>query len=221
MTTTLGDFHSTVSAEVKRGNSLDSIIPGRVKLAVQFLERNYTAQYMKTFLEVTLNPEAGEPRVVALPSEIKSVRWLKIAESEIYYDLKSITPQDMRLRPTAGMPEKFWKSGTSRLILDRVPDKAYVLEGELMLFTDWPTDTNATHYLLNRASDLLLAQTMIHLGNYLRDDQIIKQYRGARDESLRTYITSEVEGEFDGMDAQMAYSPHYGIPDSYLVEGQS
>lgn len=218
MPTTLGEFHSLVKDEVKRGDSLDSIIPLRVKLAVQFLERNYSMEYMRSFMEATLDPNVSSPKVITLPAATKSVRFLRAVGTTNYHYLKHGGSKDQQVVYDEGLPEHFWKLGLSQVILDRKPDKAYKLEGELILYTDWPTATNSTPWLLQHGLDLLLAQTMLHMGNFLRDDQIIKQYRGSRDEALRTMMLAEQETSYDGMDSEMAYSPKYGFASEFIAE---
>jgi hypothetical protein len=45
----LGEFHSNVETTLNRGTTLTSRIPGRVKQAVMWLERNYTFSHMERF----------------------------------------------------------------------------------------------------------------------------------------------------------------------------
>ena len=210
----LGEFHTVVSSEVKRGTSLDAVIPLRVSMAVAMLERNLTMQYMRLFIEIVLIPSDTSPRLVQLPSDIKSVRFLRITDSfGLYKELKKFDLKD-QMKLTTGRPEGYTFNGRSMIMLDKTPDSAYTIEGEIKFFTAWPTDLTATPWLVTSAPDLLLAQTMVLIGNYLRDVQIVAQYRGWRDECLKTLVSSETEFEYDAMDTEMAYSPKYGIPDS-------
>lgn len=211
----LGEFHTMLSGEVKRGTSLDSIIPQRVSMAAAMLERNFTMQYMKQHVEVTLNILDAQPRLILQPADIKSIGWLRLTstESSLYRNLKKIDPRDLAKLET-GEPSAYWLSGRSQIVLDKIPDENFVVEGELKFFTDWPTDTDATPWLVIRAPDVLMAQSMVLIGNYLRDMEIIKHYRGWRDECLKTLFLSEQEIENDNLDTEMAYAPFYGFPDS-------
>lgn len=213
----LGELHTFVKDECKRGASLDSIIPLRVSMAASMLERNYTMQYMKQTVEITLNILDTQPRLITQPTDIKSIGWLRTIDTQtnLYKKLKLINPNDLAFLDS-GLPSGYWLSGRSVIVLDKIPLANYVLEGYFKFFTDWPTDTDATPWLCSRASDVLAAQTMILIGNYLRDMQIVTHYRGWRDECLKTLFNSEQEIEYDGLDTEMAYAPHYGLPDTVL-----
>ena len=205
----LGDFHQLVSQDVKRGNSLDSVIPLRVAMAAMFLERNYSMLYMRQPIEITLNPADANPRFIDLEQDVKSIGYLRYMDSDGNYQrLSRVSPLDIA-QLVEGPPGGFWFSGRSAIILDKTPDDAYVLEGEGKFYTNWPSDLSARPWLVTRAADLLLAQTMIYIGNHLRDLQIVQQYRGMRDESLKTVMLSEEESEYDGMDAQISYASKY------------
>lgn len=208
----LGEFHTLISAEVKRGNSLDTIIPLRVAMAAKMLERNYSMQYMRTYIEVAVNKEDVNSRVVSLPTDIKSVGWLRYLDSNNYYQsIKLIDPRDIA-QLISGPPSGYSLSGRSSLILDKTPDANYTISGEVKFFTAWPTDNSAAPWLVSQAFDILMAQTMILIGNYLRDTGIVAQYRGWRDECLKTLMNSEAEISYDGLDTEMAYAPFYGFP---------
>lgn len=208
----LAGFHALVKEELKRGSSLDALIPTRTGLAAKFLERNYSWQYMKHTVEVYTNPNDASPRDVTMPSDLKSVRWLRaVNDAGDYVPVRRIDPRDLQ-RLEIGMPGGFWHSGRTVIRLDKTPDKVYVLEGEFVFYTVWPTDTDALPWLTEQAPDLLLAQTMVLFGNYLRDIGMVQQYRGMRDEALKTAYNDDAEVMYDGMDDEMAYSPKYGFP---------
>jgi hypothetical protein len=207
----LGQFHSLVTAEVKRGNSLDNIIPLRVELAVKFLERNFSYGYMGRRIEVLLDPSVADPKHVALGADVKAVKWLRYTQPESgnYFYL---TKEDAQLQVAAGAGYATTYSlvGDDSIVLDKTPTAIYTLEGEVFFYTDWSQDALAEHWILRNAPDLLLSQTMLGIGNYLRDMQMIQHYRGARDEALKTSLLAEDAADYDGINTEMAYSPAYG-----------
>lgn len=206
----LGEFKAFVKADLKRGSSLDALIPARAQMAARFLERNWTFQYMKVFVNVVLNPSDPNPKLVEFPHSIKSTPWLRTAKDDEYTYLKLLDPRDL-LRSGTGPPSAYWRSGRANIVLDRVPDQAYVIEGQLVFYTSWPTDDEAQPWLLENGSDVVLGQTMMFFAAYLRDNAMFGLYKGLRDEGVRTMLLADQEEQWDGAGMEIGYTPFNGL----------
>jgi hypothetical protein len=62
----LETFHGDISGALRRGSSLDTLIPSTTRQAALWLEQNYTFRYMKRFGRVTINPTATAPERIEL-----------------------------------------------------------------------------------------------------------------------------------------------------------
>lgn len=201
---------------MKRGTSLDSYIPGQTKLAVQWIERNYTFTYMEVFRLLQL--VTGD-RIVPMPKNvaIKSVKFIRLINLDGTYGyLKSVGPQDlMGLRANttvpAGndvVPRAYFRIGLSQLVLDAVPDTEWSGEAIFYEYTDWPTDLATQHPLLSIAADVLLAQVQLFMAvNILKDDRMAALYKATRDEGLNTLTRAEDETAYGGTNESMVYAP--------------
>lgn len=201
----LGEFHSEVSSFLKRGTALDSVIPTFVRQAARFLERNYNFLYMERFVETTV--VAGDRYIILPSTRVKQVnffRW-RDGEGEFSY-LRTVNPKD-QLAWGDVRPSGYWRDGSVGLVLDSVTDAT--LEGELQIveMTDWPTNPNSEHWLIDNAEDVLLAQSMMIAATSQRDTAMYQVYLNARNEGLKTIIDSDIEARFSNSDQVMQYSP--------------
>ena len=202
----LGEFHSLVSTSLRRGTSLDNVIPVYSKLAHQWMERNYDFKYMEVFRILQL---VEGDRTVNLPSNrvMKSIMFIRIIDdSESYIKLRKGTATDFKGTRTQ-IPTGFWISGNDTIVFNNTPDKEYSGEAIFTEFTDWPVASTGRHPMIDMAADVLLYQTLIHMAAYLRDAEMVTAYKLLRDESLTTLLLSEDETRFEGEALGMAYIP--------------
>jgi hypothetical protein len=205
-----------VSDSLRRGTSLDALIPAQTKLAVQWLERNYTFLYMEVFRLLQIG---ADDRIIPLPPSvaIKSIKFIRtIGTDGAYQYLKRIQPEDLlglRSATTTpagndNVPRAFFMVGVNQLVLDAVPSESYNGEAIFREYTDWPTDTASKHPLLQMASDVLLAQTQWFMAvNVMKDLRMAEVYKVARDEGVNTLTRAEDESAYGGADNQMVYAP--------------
>jgi hypothetical protein len=190
----LGEFHNEISSIIGRGSQYNTAIPAWTRRACRWLERNYTLQYMKQFVSVTIDlAVASTPRYIELGSApLKSIKMFRWIVNEEYFNLKMIDPEDLD-RLEVGQPRQYWLDGVRRIVLDKTPDEN--LEGELQLirYSSWPTELTAGHYLLDAAEDVLMAQTLIMAAPVLRDPKLISTWTQVRDEGLNTLTRSDDE----------------------------
>lgn len=205
----LSDVHEEVRNSLARGTAFDSEIPQYVKKAARWLEREYNFRYMQRYGEFTLKTDAVEPRVIELPhTRVKSVRFLREVDSEdnsyIYYT--KIDPADNTSKEE-GQPLAYWPSGQNHIILDRDPKENIDLEIGWWEYTAWPTDGGDTHWLIENAFDVLVAQTMIFFAARLRDPRMRQLFAPDRDEGIKSVFKVEEDAEFEDTSMQMEYHP--------------
>lgn len=199
----LGEFHTEMSTIIRRGTSVDDLIPGFVRRAARWIERNRSLQYMRQFVTLEIDPDIlTTPQYVSLENtDIKLVRmfrWVPSDDSDYIY-LKKCEPQDI-LAPATGTPYNYWLDGTSRIVLSATPTE--VLSGELYIekYSSWPTADASTHWLIAYAEDALLAQSMYYFGRHARDRGIMEAAQADRNEALITLLAAEQDSEWSDSD---------------------
>jgi hypothetical protein len=212
----LGEFHSNVETALNRGTTLTTRIPGRVKQAVMWLERNYTFSHMERF---RLLQVVALDRTVDLPSNeiIKGFKFCRFINGDgSYRYLNKINPQDSLGIVTKDSsaassditPSAFWTIGNQLMVFNAVPSANMTGEAMWWSYTDWPTDLASEHALLSVASDVLLAQTLMFLAAFdLRDMRMMAAWKELRDEGVNTLTRAEDEAQYSGQSISMVYVP--------------
>lgn len=165
----LTDFTAMVKDEANKGTRLDAIIPLRIQMAVQRLERRYTMKYMERFVIISLDPGAAEPRAVAFPANgMKGVNFMRYScvRTGQYRYLHQCDSQDV-LSDDQCNPTGYWFDGTQYIWFDNTVQEALELEFSFNEMSAWPP-TNDEHWLLTNAADCLLAETMMLLATRAR-----------------------------------------------------
>ena len=202
----LSEFNSLVSTYLKRGTSLDAIIPKAAPMALSFLERNYTFKYMEVFKTVQLM--AGD-RTITLPLNMvtKSISMMRFINNDgSYKEINRVMPRDLK-GTGVGCPTGYWLSGTTTIVFDMTSPSNVNGEAILNVFTTWPTGPDETHPLLIMASDVMIYQTLINMAAYMRDSELVGAYKLMRDEGLNTLTRSDDELRYDSEHSAMAYEP--------------
>jgi hypothetical protein len=208
----LGDFHTLVSTEINAGTTLDAQIPGAVRRAALYIERNYDMAYMRK-ADNSLSWIANDRRIL-LPADFKRDEHLKVASPEDvnrvlghlrkvdegdYLDLYEDTTETQT--GTAARPKAFTlfpetqPDGSIRyaILSVPIPDAAYRLRMTYYAWTSWPTDLSRTHFLLSYGEDALLARTMQNLASTYRDQEMVALWRPAFEEGIRTLLQHDTE----------------------------
>jgi hypothetical protein len=203
----LGAFHALVSSTVKRGTTLDALIPDITRQAARWLERNYTFQYMHRYVTFSLDPTAGNPRAVPFPSvRVKSIRFVKLQDEDgLFHFMEKADPRQLIETETA-IPTHYWLDAFDNIWFNNTPDKVYPAEMDYASYTDWVgLSASSTPWLTEHADDVLLALTVLLLGPVMRDDAMMARYKILRDEGLRTLLLSEEELESTNTNEVMQY----------------
>lgn len=196
----LGQFHSRVSGAIKRGSSLDAIIPFWVSDAARILEQNYTFSWMRNTNTVTF-PTSDVPASYALSPLIKSVNWLKPqwegTDGSVWYGEPLPGVSDEKVEGiSGGAPSGFWLEGTDGafvLKMDFIPSDEYKVRLSWNKYTAWPVDDAAEPTLLLRGQTALFFQTLILFANEMKDPTMATQYGGMLEGALSTLLRSEEE----------------------------
>jgi hypothetical protein len=207
---TLSEFHDLVSTSLRRGTSLDGVIPSYSKLAATWMERNYDFKYMEVFRLLQL---VSGDRTVNLPSNriIKGIDFIRLVNPDEecgYVYLKKGNPKDFKGTRTEA-PSGYWVSGINTIVFNNTPDEDLSGEAIFLEYTDWPTAPTGRHPLIDIGTDVMLYQTLIHMAAYLRDADMVGAYKGLRDESLNTLLRAEDETRLKGETLAMAYQPYH------------
>lgn len=206
--TTLGDIHDEVRANIRRGTSLDGLIPGFVRKAALWIERNNTLQYMRKFATISVDASADTARYITLEdTRIKSVELFRWNLSDgTYQDLALRSPKDF-LGLEVGTPSAYWLDGVERLVLASTPGEN--LSGELQVnrYTSWPTSLTATHWLIDNAEDILEAMAMVNFAKHARDPDLLSFWKGVFDTGLVGLYAADAELQFTNTDLRMGVGP--------------
>lgn len=227
---TLGELHTTISSALARGTALDAQIPTYLRQAARWVERNQTYQYMRKNGIVLVDLASDYPQVVQVPNpnwkSIDGVRLIPpeaVGATRSYYQIGKVNPNDISFLES-GLPNGYYLNGTEQLVLNRTPLEALSVEIFWTEFTSWPTAPQATNWLLLNGEDLLLNQTLIMMGNYLRDPRMIQTYISQRDEAIKTLSIAQDEMDWSNMPSTMNFAPEGGLiwPDSdYRYTGEA
>lgn len=211
----LDGFHTLVADAAKRGSTLDSVIPGCVRRAAQWIEQNYTLAYMKRFVEFTISASAANPRVLPMPSRPKQIYFMRVVReapgsqdvSKEYSYLHMTDPSTLG-ELGVGAPQYYWLDAFDYIWLNSIVEQDWKAEMYYAQYTDWPTDTTKEPWLVNNAEELLLAQSMLHLAPFMRDTATQQLWKGQRDLALKALIDSDYEFEYQNRSMKMQYVPN-------------
>lgn len=204
----LGRFHDLV-VEIVRDESLAPLVPLFTEQAAMWLERNYTFAYMERVEPLVLLK--GENRIT-LPSGLKRLDFVrrKLSDGTLVF-LRQVDPQDVTLFETAP-PRYFWRSGVAEIQLAETADADYALDLGGAFYSVWPSDQEATHWLLDYGSDALLARTIIFAASRNRDAELAQYWQGQLADALRTLVAADQEFRHGGAE-KVEIDPWHTVPD--------
>lgn len=209
----LGQFHDRISAALRRGNSLDGIIPLWTAEAANLIEQNYTFSWMRRTGTVTLNPLAEQPNVIELPNGrmksleyLRPITWSDGVQQSYGEPLKGVDPGAFT-GISRGNPVGFYLDGVDRIVLDAVADQELAYQIRFAEYTDWPVADNATPTLLQRGQALLTAEVLVIFAMEQRDQRLAELYEGRRQQAYNFLLRSEEELKWSHQnDLKMNYS---------------
>lgn len=202
---TLAEFHAMVSDELRRGTTLDSLIPAKVRQAVKWIEDLHTFKHMEIY-----DSPAIATRSLAMPSGFKSMGFWRILkdDGEGYRYLSKVNPRDVSKTETA-MPNAYWESADDFFYMDNTPDKSYSSERTYIANTTLPTDTSQSPFFINAFEALTLHQTCLMFAPRMRDTAFEAAHLKRREELMKAAIDSDVERRQANEDNSVIYGSQY------------
>jgi hypothetical protein len=154
-------------------------IPSFVQLAEAKFNRQLFVRQMEQRSIAVVDPTAGEPEFVALPSDFQSMRRVRLSSvtGKPSLEFKSGTQiDDYRFATSdiANQPRYFTVFG-NELELAPTPDAAYTIE---MVYRQNipPLASNDTNWLLTLAPDLYLYGALLESAPYIKEDARIQTW---------------------------------------------
>ena len=195
--TTLAEFYTLVSSEIRRGTSLDTHIPKKVQQAVRWMEEQHTFRHMEHYAALTLPSTGTQPRAIAIPTGFKKMLGFRgILDDQgdgEYFDLTKIDFYDIS-RIETDRPSAYWQDGMDYFWLDNTPDQDYDAEMAYVGFTVLGTVTSAEPYVIQNFEGIVLDETMIRMAPLMRDPAVVGLYKPNRDEMMKSVIDTDIEG---------------------------
>jgi hypothetical protein len=218
---TLATFETNVRSIINRGTKYDTEITNFTRQSARWIERNASLKYMECLEPLRIIEDDEE--ILFNTDLIKSIIFMRLdidrnliqslniawafGPDDRWFFLKKGDPRDF-IDKEKGIPSHYWLGSGNRKIKFNRPSVTD-FDGEIFYnrYSDWPTDTTKTHWLLNNAEDILLAQVMILMAPVLRNPRLVGQYRPIRDEAIRTMMLAEEETRWlDGSHIMQVYT---------------
>ena len=202
------EIEDEVREAAARGSTLDNIIPSVVRRAHVWLERNYTFAYMKQLMSVVLPEDA---RCMPLPPRVKEIYWLRTSpkatgkEDKLRY-LVRVDPIEIS-SASLGIPSGWWLDSNEYIFFDAQPGEDVPLQMYFSRYTAYPSDNTEKTWLTDNAEELLIAQSMLHLAPFMRDETLVQFWQPRRDVELDAHYRREEELERGGTSMKMGYVP--------------
>lgn len=202
--TTLAEFYSSVSAELRRGSSFDTLIPKRAQLAVSWMEKQHTFLHMEQFGSVSI-----ASRIVAAPTGFKSMSWWRILKGDGKYRyLDKIEAKDTLLLDE-GMPSGYIQNGKTEFWMDKTPDQTYSSERLYIGYSVLGTDTAASPTVIQLYESVIFHQTCVLMSTAMRDGAFGTAHKGLRDEAMKAAIDADVEDRQANENPSVIYGHEY------------
>lgn len=205
----VGTIKEELRAMLKRGSSLDDQLNGFLRRSAQWIEKNHNLSYMKRVVVLNM---AGGSDAADLPAEfiIKSVlrvKWPQSVQSRTYDSRQQFAYKidfaDIDHTPSgaaAGYPGQFYMDGSNRLIFNGTVSADTSAQAQIIRYSDWPLAANQTHWLIQRAEGLLLAQAMLEAAVFNRDERAYTMFQSYRQEQITVLLAADAEETFSGQD---------------------
>jgi len=193
MARTRGQIKETLRGIINRGATVDGVLDFYLASAGQWIERNYTLQYMHRWVEFTLDPLAPHPRMMPLPERPKSIEFIRLKQGTDYAYVRRVHAQEIE-GEYIGFPTHYWLDADQHIVLSAAPAEA--IDGEMgyHIYSDWNGQTDdSEHWLFDYGSDLIVHQTLLLMIPYIRWEDRFQTLQATRDEALRTLLLADEE----------------------------
>jgi hypothetical protein len=133
-------------------------------------------------------------RYLALPAGYKSMRSIRIDQTDINDRLEYVTPQAMRRRDGTGQP--CFYTITNQLEFDVLPDEAYVIAINYYAIPTGISEANTTNTVLTSNPNIYLFGCLYHFFLKVGDDQNAIKYKGLFDGAIKGANRLSMEGRY-------------------------
>lgn len=203
--TSLAEFYTLVSSEIRRGTSFDASIARKVQHAVDWFEQLHRFQYMEKYDALTIVTTGNNPRAIPQPTGFEKMLGWRITIDGRYENIGKVDFYDVDRVDTA-QPSAYWQDGKDYFWLDNTPDQEYSSEMAYVAKTVLGTDTSAEPAVIQKYEGIILAATMIMFAPALRDPAVVGLYKPNRDDLMKSAIDADV----DARQSWQSESSQYG-----------
>lgn len=208
---TLGEFKTLIREEIKRANTLDSLIPSAIRRAARWMERKLDLEYMTGTYDYTL--QIGDSSIANFPNnivagsikEILALKWFATAEGEWKF-IERVDEEEAYLGGTEAYPTGYWTRGHYVIYLNRTLSAVLPIKMSLRVYSTWITNDADSHWLLDNMEDAMIARTCMYLAPAMRDEALFKAQQAVLAELLPDVFRS-VE---DAIQGDRSPKMHYG-----------
>lgn len=113
-------------------------------------------------------------RFLELPTGYQEMRRLAILTGGIQVNVRSITPDSMKVQPGSGQPKFF--AVTGEIEFDRLPDSAYTVEMQYYRALDALSASSTSNAVLSRFPMVYLYGSLMHFGSWAQDEDLFNKY---------------------------------------------
>lgn len=195
---TVAEFFDELRGAIKRGAALDADLPRAFISALRFIEQNYNLSYMRKV--ETASVTAGATTLEILDEATRSLKSLyKLGYQAVdgtWYYLRQVDPGEFKDNSGTAPAGYILTRLADRWVLtfDRSWPEARTLTLWRYDFTVWVSDTSISSlWLVNNASQALLARCMIYLAPVMRDPQLMQMYNQLWLEAATVMIQADGE----------------------------
>ncbi len=206
---TLAEFIALVKDEANKGDRLDSIIPTRVNMAVQRLERRYTMKYLEQQADYSL--AVGDNKITLPTTGIKGINFVRYQGTSGDYEyLSQCDPKDV-IRDSEMAPTGYYLVGTTELWFDNTVQEALDIQVNWSQLSATPISDD--HWILANAVDCLLAETMIVMSTRAREPSWKETYGQMLQSAMEDLFRAD--NELRNTDRDYRMEQPGSIPDTF------
>lgn len=203
----LGDLVTDILDEINKGAGITADqVKSKVRDALSVLEIANSWAYMDRFVEFTINLDAEQPRVLPVPTGLKSIEFIRFLGDDGEYEyVTECNARDIAKLET-GLPARYFKDGMEYLWLDKTPAEAYEGEMSYRKYTNWSSDNTFEPWIFKYFHVLVKYQTLIMFAPFLREPEQMAHYEKLLSQSLKAAVDANEELEYSNQPASMQYS---------------
>ena len=197
----LGQFYREIDLETAKHGALMKNIPGATRRAIRFLEQNYSFEYMRQVVALTLTS-----REFAFPptryKKLEAIRRWYEGDDAVrrYAAVPEVSPNDFCHLETDAHPNGYYKAA-GKLYFDGYQTTAPVTTLELfcVVYTDFDClSETSDHPLITSFESVLTPRVMMELGPTAREPDWITDYGALWQQNQQAMVQAQDDYDFSG-----------------------